>query len=72
MHWNIWFVQLENGRPIHLTHLALFGFGLYTYRRRRFQATEARLLRVAVSTFYDYLLVALKCYQEFDDTLWLD
>ena len=30
-----------------------------------FKATEARLLRVSVSSFYDYLLVCLKCYQEF-------
>lgn len=33
-------------------------------------ATEtAKLLRVVVSSFYDQLQVALKCYQEFDDTL---
>eukprot|EP00543_Licmophora_paradoxa_P002810 CAMPEP_0202447408 /NCGR_PEP_ID=MMETSP1360-20130828/6176_1 /ASSEMBLY_ACC=CAM_ASM_000848 /TAXON_ID=515479 /ORGANISM="Licmophora paradoxa, Strain CCMP2313" /LENGTH=84 /DNA_ID=CAMNT_0049064493 /DNA_START=87 /DNA_END=341 /DNA_ORIENTATION=+ len=31
-----------------------------------FQATEAKMLRVSVSTFYDYLNVALKCIQEFD------
>jgi len=30
-----------------------------------FRATEARMLRVSVSSFYDYLLVCLKCYQEF-------
>mmetsp|Transcript_13092 Transcript_13092/g.22261 ORF Transcript_13092/g.22261 Transcript_13092/m.22261 type:complete len:135 (-) Transcript_13092:63-467(-) len=33
--------------------------------RVSFQATEAKMLRVAVSTFYDYLTVALKCLQEF-------
>lgn len=31
-----------------------------------FYATQARLLRVSVSSFYDYLVVALKCYQEFE------
>ena len=30
-----------------------------------FRATEARLLRVSVSSFYEYLIVCLKCYQEF-------
>lgn len=29
------------------------------------KATEARLLRVSVSAFYEYLIVCLKCYQEF-------
>lgn len=33
---------------------------------RRFQATEAKMLRVSVSTFYDYLKVALKCIHEFE------
>jgi len=33
---------------------------------RRFAATEAKWLRVSVTSFYDYLIVALKCYQEFD------
>lgn len=32
----------------------------------RFAATEAKWLRVSVTSFYDYLIVALKCYQEFD------
>jgi hypothetical protein len=31
-----------------------------------FKATEAKLLRVSVSSFCDYLTVALKCFQEFD------
>jgi len=31
----------------------------------QFQATEARLLRVSVSSFYEYLTVCLKGYQEF-------
>jgi len=35
--------------------------------RVQFQATEAKMLRVAVSTFYDYLTVTLKCFQEFED-----
>mmetsp|Transcript_31075 Transcript_31075/g.46328 ORF Transcript_31075/g.46328 Transcript_31075/m.46328 type:complete len:102 (-) Transcript_31075:572-877(-) len=33
--------------------------------RVNFQATEARLLRVSISTFYDVLNVSLKCFQEF-------
>lgn len=32
----------------------------------RFEATEAKMLRVAVSTFCDYLNVSLKCFQEFE------
>jgi tRNA threonylcarbamoyladenosine modification (KEOPS) complex Pcc1 subunit len=32
-------------------------------------AETTKLLRVVVSSFYDHLQVALKCYQEFDDTL---
>ena len=32
-----------------------------------FQAQEARLLRVSVSAFYEYLVVCLKCYQEFEE-----
>jgi Transcription factor Pcc1 len=31
-----------------------------------FAATEAKLLRVSVSSFTEYLNVALHCYQEFD------
>ena len=27
------------------------------------------MLRVAISSFYDYLTVVLKCFQEFDTTL---
>lgn len=37
------------------------------FLRRSFRATEAKMLRVAVSTFCDYLTVALKCEQEFGD-----
>lgn len=32
-----------------------------------FKAQEARLLRVSVSAFYEYLVVCLKCYQEFEE-----
>eukprot|EP00588_Corethron_pennatum_P015791 CAMPEP_0194282350 /NCGR_PEP_ID=MMETSP0169-20130528/22973_1 /TAXON_ID=218684 /ORGANISM="Corethron pennatum, Strain L29A3" /LENGTH=125 /DNA_ID=CAMNT_0039027641 /DNA_START=129 /DNA_END=506 /DNA_ORIENTATION=- len=32
----------------------------------RFEATEARMLRVAMSSFYDSLSVVLRCLQEFD------
>ena len=31
----------------------------------KFEATEAKLLRVSVSSFYDMLEVALKCFNEF-------
>mmetsp|Transcript_26113 Transcript_26113/g.26519 ORF Transcript_26113/g.26519 Transcript_26113/m.26519 type:complete len:121 (-) Transcript_26113:80-442(-) len=33
--------------------------------RVEIEATEAKLLRVSVSSFYDMLTVVLKCYQEF-------
>jgi Transcription factor Pcc1 len=35
----------------------------------RFRATQAKMLRVSVSSFTEYLVVALKCYQEFDRSL---
>jgi tRNA threonylcarbamoyladenosine modification (KEOPS) complex Pcc1 subunit len=31
-----------------------------------FKAVDAKSLRVAVSSFYEYLVVCLKCYHEFD------
>lgn len=34
-----------------------------------FEATEAKMLRVSVSSFFDYLTVSLRCYQEFDTSL---
>ena len=34
---------------------------------RSLMATEAKMLRVAVSGFFNYLNVALKCQQEFDN-----
>ena len=37
----------------------------------RFQAAEAKILRVSVTSFYDYLTVSLKCLQEFDSSLHL-
>ena len=33
--------------------------------RINIEATEAKLLRVAASSFYDMLTVVVKCYQEF-------
>jgi len=33
--------------------------------RVNIEATEAKLLRVSVSSFYDMLKVVVKCYQEF-------
>lgn len=35
------------------------------------RAATVKLLRAVVSGFYDTLLVSLKCYQEFDDSLLL-
>jgi hypothetical protein len=32
---------------------------------RDFEAADAKMLRVAVSTIYDMIIVALKCFQEF-------
>lgn len=34
---------------------------------RRFEATEARILRVVLSGFYDMALVVSKTFLEFDD-----
>jgi tRNA threonylcarbamoyladenosine modification (KEOPS) complex Pcc1 subunit len=31
-----------------------------------FRAVDAKSLRVSVSSFYEYLVVCLKCYHEFD------
>jgi len=35
--------------------------------RIEFEATEAKMLRVAVSSMYDSINVALKCFQEFGE-----
>uniref|UniRef100_A0A7S3P9B8 Transcription factor Pcc1 n=1 Tax=Amphora coffeiformis TaxID=265554 RepID=A0A7S3P9B8_9STRA len=32
-----------------------------------FEAIDAKSLRVSVSSFYDFLVVSLKCFQEFDE-----
>jgi FtsP/CotA-like multicopper oxidase with cupredoxin domain len=34
----------------------------------RFESKELKMLRVSVSSFYDYLIVVLKTLQEFDAT----
>ena len=36
---------------------------------RRFESKELKMVRVAVSSFYDYLIVVLKTFQEFDTTI---
>ena len=36
---------------------------------RRFESKELKMVRVAVSSFYDYLTVVLKTFQEFDTTI---
>ncbi|KAL7538281.1 hypothetical protein ACHAXR_008446 [Thalassiosira sp. AJA248-18] len=33
----------------------------------QFEATEAKMLRVSISTTYDMINVALKCFQEFGE-----
>ncbi|GAX17333.1 hypothetical protein FisN_10Lu199 [Fistulifera solaris] len=43
-----------------------FAFAEPRCMKVRFEATQAKFLRVSVSSFYDYLTVALKCFQEFD------
>jgi hypothetical protein len=35
----------------------------------RFESTELKMLRVSVSSFYDYLAVVLRTFQEFDTTV---
>mmetsp|Transcript_17672 Transcript_17672/g.40552 ORF Transcript_17672/g.40552 Transcript_17672/m.40552 type:complete len:128 (+) Transcript_17672:182-565(+) len=35
----------------------------------RFESKELKMIRVAVSSFYDYLVVVLKTLQEFDTTI---
>lgn len=35
----------------------------------RFESKELKMIRVAVSSFYDYLSVVLKTFQEFDTTI---
>jgi hypothetical protein len=35
----------------------------------RFESKELKMVRVAVSSFYDYLTVVLKTLQEFDSTI---
>jgi len=35
----------------------------------RFESKELKMVRVAVSSFYDYLTVVLKTFQEFDTTI---
>ena len=55
-----------------LVQIIFFIHNLYNYiyyvtgYKRHFEATEAKILRVAMSSFYDMLDVFLKCLQEFD------
>jgi hypothetical protein len=37
----------------------------FTISKRMFEATDAKMLRVSISTTYDMINVALKCFQEF-------
>jgi hypothetical protein len=37
-----------------------------------FESKELKMLRVAISSFFDYLKVVLKCFQEFDTTITAD
>jgi hypothetical protein len=47
--------------------LNLFFFVFFFYSR--FESKELKMLRVAVSSFYDYLNVVTKTMQEFDTTM---
>lgn len=50
--------------------LAMFTYCLSNFLariNRHFMATDAKMLRVAMSTTYDMINVALKCFQEFED-----
>lgn len=51
-----------------LCRIVLYGWNSWlTWRTlRHFEAAEAKLLRVVVSSFCDYLNVSLKCLQEFE------
>jgi hypothetical protein len=39
-----------------------------TLMKVRFESKELKMLRVSVSSFYDYLGVVIKTFREFDDT----
>jgi hypothetical protein len=57
--------QVGGGGRVTQTFTAVDGCRLHV----TIAAETNKLLRVVVSSFYDHLQVALKCYQEFDDTL---
>jgi hypothetical protein len=48
--------------------MPVFFIFAYPPHFRMLAATDLKSLRVAISSFYDYLTVSLKCFQEFDDT----
>lgn len=40
-----------------------------THTHSRFESKEVKMIRVAVSSFYDYLALVIKTMQEFDTTM---
>jgi hypothetical protein len=54
-----------------MIHCIIYIF-LSTHIISRLEAKELKMLRVAVSSFYDYLTVILKTMQEFDTTMMMD
>jgi len=50
-------------------HHVAYDHSHLTFFFRRFESEELKMLRVAVSSFYDYLAVVLKTMQEFDRTM---
>ena len=49
----------------HFLVVVLTGYILFS----RIESEELKMLRVAVSSFYDYLAVVLRTMQEFDTTM---
>lgn len=45
----------------------LSNFSAHISIHRNFMATDAKMLRVSMSTTYDMINVALKCFQEFEE-----
>ena len=56
----------ENMRAVDRTVETSGGSDEVRVMRIRIEATEAKMLRVSLSTFYDVINVVLRCFQEFD------
>ena len=72
--WYILFLFFH-GTYVHIWLKLIINIGLmcvltqyiihFTISKRMFEATDAKMLRVSISTTYDMINVALKCFQEF-------